>query len=142
MNGQLKRCIHVALASAALSATVHAATIVSETVVPRTELDKYVITIEDIAPNGEINGFVKNTSSQRISDIELLVRYGWVWRTPGGPHSDDPSWAEYIHVDAHGLEPGAALPFTYAPETPLPRRDDGLFVPRVTVVALTKIKAR
>jgi len=142
MNGQMKRCIHVALASVALSATVHAANIVSETVVSRTELDKHVLTIEDIAPNGEINGFVKNTAAQRIDDIDLLVRYGWVWRTPDGHRSNDPSWAEYVHLDANGLEPGAALPFTYRPATPLPKREDGLFVPRVTVVAITKIKER
>jgi hypothetical protein len=86
--------------------------------------------------DGKLNTVIENNSAKYLGEIEVLVTYNWLWKNDYRPGDDNPGWAEYVTVVAD-VEPGASIPFTYTPESRLPNRDDGHFMPVATVVGYT-----
>ena len=90
---------------------------------------------------GVISGKVINTSSHAIKNPELLVEYHWLWAKEFKPGNNPPGRAAYVSLDKE-IQPGAAAPFNYRPEPPLPDRTGGRFVPEVSLAGFTVTTTR
>lgn len=84
--------------------------------------------------NGAINGEIVNHTQHRLEQVELSVTYNWLWRNEHQPGDNNPGWVTQFSVPVT-LAPGERHAFHYAPEQPLPARDDGWFTPSVGVVS-------
>ncbi|MEQ8659542.1 MAG: hypothetical protein RLW62_01865 [Gammaproteobacteria bacterium] len=86
--------------------------------------------------DGRISAVVENRGDRMLDDIVVMVRYHWLWNDEDDPGADNPGWTELVTLDQR-LLPGERVPFVYTPREPLPRRDDGWFMPSAEVVGAT-----
>lgn len=116
---------------------------------PRRALAAESVTVADQAPgivsirnlsikDGVVSGEVQNTSNTPVRDVQLLIRYTWIWKNEMKPGEDDKSDAVYYTVEGE-LAPGATKPFTYGPPTPKTSGPDGHYEVTVSVAGFTRI---
>jgi hypothetical protein len=86
-----------------------------------------------------VSGVVVNNSRHVMRDVELLIRYGWLWENEFSPGENEPGRAIFYRLPDE-IPPGASVPFAYRPELPLPLRTDGRYVPSVEVVGFTRFE--
>jgi hypothetical protein len=71
------------------------------------------ITIRNVSvKDGEVSGEVVNSSSRPIRDVQLLIRYTWLWKNEMKPGEDTRSDAVFQTVEGE-IPPGGSKPFTY-----------------------------
>lgn len=110
----------------------------SATVLPR-EKAAEIVALEDVViKDGVISGKLVNRSSRPIRDVELLIRYLWIWNNEFRPGEDNRSHAEYYTVKTV-IDPGKAGPFRYEISRPLSPSPDGYFLTTVSVAGFTEI---
>ncbi|MBI1994980.1 MAG: hypothetical protein HYU46_09955 [Deltaproteobacteria bacterium] len=85
-----------------------------------------------------MTGEIVNHSSDRVRDVELLIRQIWHWNNEFRPGANPPGAADYYTVTAE-IPSGATERFTYKLSPP-PSRSDGYFETVVTVAGFTEIK--
>ena len=90
------------------------------------------------AQDGAISGELLNRSSRPLQDIQLQIRYTWLWDKEFRPGSDELGTAVY-HTVRQEIAPGGKILFQYRPPQPLPSRPDGHFETTVTVAGFTEI---
>jgi hypothetical protein len=96
-------------------------------------LDK--VTVQD----GTVAGEIRNTSKNTVRDVQLFIRYTWLWANEFRPGKDNPSEAFYQTV-AGEIAPGGSMPFKFTPSSPLPKRSGGKFAPpTVSVAGFTQV---
>ncbi len=103
------------------------------------DIDRSVSVRDVTAEDGTISGVVVNNSGRLLQNVELLIRYGWMWNNEFSPGDDEPSRAVYYTLPEE-IPPGGSVPFTYRPELPLPHRADGRFITSVQVVGFTQFE--
>jgi hypothetical protein len=92
------------------------------------------LSVKDDAVSGEL----VNNSSRSLRDVQLLIRYTWLWNNEMRPGADSPGDAVYYTVEGD-IPPGGSKPFTYRPASPLPSRPDGHFEVAVSVAGFAEI---
>jgi hypothetical protein len=98
------------------------------------------IAVRDVAvKDGEVSGEVVNRTGKLVREVQLLVRYTWLWKNEFKPGKDDPSTAVYYTLPAE-IPPGKSARFTYKPATPLPQRQDGRFEVSVALAGFTEVE--
>lgn len=110
----------------------------SEAVVSDHEVASTVTVSSVQARDGVVSGVVVNRSPHLIRNVELLIRYTWLWNDERHPGDDSPGRADYYKIRAD-IPPGQTAAFTYRPQPPLPQRTDGRFQPSVQVTGFTEI---
>ncbi len=85
-----------------------------------------------------VSGTVVNRSQRALREVRLQISYVWMWSDEYHPGSDAPGRTEYYTISA-AIPPGGSAPFTYRPNTPLPSRKDGRFIPSVSVVGVEEV---
>ncbi|HEX9444715.1 MAG TPA: hypothetical protein VGA73_11380 [Candidatus Binatia bacterium] len=116
---------------------------------PVAALSAESVTVADQAPgtvsirnlsikDGVVSGEVQNTSNTPVRDVQLLIRYTWIWKNEMKPGADDRSDAVYYTVEGE-LPPGASKPLTYRPPTPKTGGPDGHYEVTVSVAGFTRI---
>jgi len=85
-----------------------------------------------------VSGIVVNRSKRPLREVRLQISYVWMWNDEYHPGSDAPGRTEYYTLAAE-IPPGGSAPFMYRPNTPLPTRKDGRFIPSVSVVGVTEV---
>jgi hypothetical protein len=89
---------------------------------------------------GSVRGTIVNTSPTEIGDVQLLIRYVWLWKDERHPGDDNPGRSEF-HVVHETIEPGGSVAFEKTPDAPLPlSRTDGRFQAEVSVVGFTQVE--
>jgi hypothetical protein len=97
------------------------------------------VQIRDLqATAAEVTGTVVNNTPHIIRQIEILTEYHWLWANEFKPGPESPGRVASVKLDTE-LRPRESLPFRYAPEPSLPNRQDGRFVPEVTVAGFTTV---
>jgi hypothetical protein len=98
------------------------------------------VALRDVEVNGgDVSGVLVNTTSGKdVRDVELLIRYDWLWKNEFRPGEDSPSRAVYFTVPAR-IPPGGQAAFTYRVDPPLPVRSDGRFQTSVEVSGLVEV---
>jgi hypothetical protein len=94
-----------------------------------------VLPIENLAvQDGTVSGTIRNKSPNTVRDVQLFVRYTWLWANEFHPGKDNPSEVFYPTVSGE-IAPGGSLPFKFTPSSPLPKRSGGKFAPPTVSVA-------
>jgi hypothetical protein len=100
-----------------------------------------VLGIEKVAgqPDGTVTGEIRNNSKNTVRDVQLFIRYNFLWKNEFHPGKESPSAAFYPTISGD-IAPGKSLPFTFTPSPPLPKRTDGRFErPSVSIAGFTQI---
>ena len=100
-----------------------------------------VLAIEKLGVQGDgtVTGEIRNNSKNTLRDVQLFIRYTWLWANEFHPGKDNPSEAFYQTV-AGEIAPGGSLPFKFTPSSPLPKRSGGKFAqPTVSVAGFTQV---
>jgi hypothetical protein len=99
-----------------------------------------VLAIEKLTvQDGTVTGEIRNKSKNTVRDVQLFIRYTWLWKDEFHPGKDNPSAAFYPTM-AGEITPGGSMPFKFTPAPPLPKRSDGRFeAPSVSIAGFTQI---
>jgi hypothetical protein len=100
-----------------------------------------VLTIEKVAaqPDGTVTGEIRNNSKNTVRDVQLFIRYTFLWKDEFHPGTESPSAAFYPTISGE-IAPGGSLPFKFTPTPPLPNRTDGRFErPSVSIAGFTQV---
>ena len=87
-----------------------------------------VLGIEKVAAqaDGTVTGEIRNNSKNTVRDVQLFIRYTFLWKNEYHPGKESPSAAFYPTISGD-IAPGGSLPFKFTPTPPLPKRTDGRF---------------
>jgi hypothetical protein len=100
-----------------------------------------VLTIEKVAaqPDGTVTGEIRNNSKNTVRDVQLFIRYTFLWKDEFHPGTESPSAAFYPTISGE-IAPGGSLPFKFTPTPLLPNRTDGRFErPSVSIAGFTQV---
>jgi hypothetical protein len=99
-----------------------------------------VLTIDKVTvQDGTVTGEIRNMSKNTVRDVQLFIRYTWLWANEFRPGKDNPSEAFYQTV-AGEITTGGSMPFKFTPSSPLPKRSGGKFAPpTVSVAGFTQV---
>jgi len=110
----------------------------SQRVASREEI-AIILSIEKIAvANGTISGEIHNRGPYSVREVELLIRYTWLWDDERNPGKIDPGTSTYYTL-ATEIRAGGNLPFTFTPSPPLPKGLGGLYEISVTVAGFAQV---
>lgn len=88
--------------------------------------------------NGPVSGEVVNRLPHMVRDVQLFIRYTWLWDNETKPGSADPGTSTYYTLAAE-IPPGGRLPFTFRPSPPLPNVSGGRFETSVAIAGFTEV---
>lgn len=87
--------------------------------------------------DGSVSGEIVNSSPNVIRDVQLLIRYTWLWKNEMKPGEDNRSDAVFYNVEGE-IPPGGSKPFTYRPSSTM-KEDGGRYEVSVTVAGFTQL---
>jgi hypothetical protein len=93
----------------------------------------------EVTEDGAIEGTMRNNTTRKIGDVEVLVEYAWIWAKNSGVPDATPGWSTTYTLPVE-LTPGESVPMNLAPLHPLPDRDDGHFLISAKVVGYTRFR--
>jgi len=98
-----------------------------------------ILTVDKISVReGVVSGEVQNKSTRTLRDVQLFIRYVWLWNDEFHPGKDDPSTAAY-HSLGQEISPGGSVRFTFTPSPPLPKLPNGYFETSVSIAGFTEV---
>lgn len=99
-----------------------------------------VVAVDRVAvQDGTVTGEIQNRSKNTVRDVQLFIRYTFLWKNEYRPGKESPSAVFYPTVSQE-IPPGKSLPFKFTPSPPLPKRSDGTFAPpSVSVAGFTEV---
>ena len=112
----------------------------SQTVLSQEQAGR-TLAIEKVAAqaDGTVSGEIRNNSKNTIRDVQLFIRYTFLWKDEYHPGKQSPSAAFYPTISGD-IAPGGSLPFKFTPTPPLPKRTDGGFLPpTVSIAGFTQV---
>ena len=69
------------------------------------------VTVQD----GTVAGEIRNKSKNTVRDVQLFIRYTWLWANEFHPGKESPSAAFYPTVSGE-IAPGGSMPFKFSPD--------------------------
>ena len=111
---------------------------ISQTVLSKDQSSRVLVLNNVSAQDGVVSGEIRNNSSNIVRDVQLLIRYEWLWKNEFHPGKDDPGSSVYYNVPGE-IPPGGTARFQYTPNPPLPKRTDGSFQISVSVAGFTEV---
>lgn len=122
----------------ALIATLLVCPVGSQTVRGRGEIAA-VLAIEKLSvQEGAVSGEIYNRTSHAIRDVQLFIRYTWLWDEEFKPGKDDPGTSIYYTLPKE-LPAGGRLPFTFSPSPALPKASGGRFETTVAIAGYAEV---
>ena len=98
-----------------------------------------IVVIEKTAvQNGVITGELRNKSSHDVREVQLFIRYTWLWDDERHPGKSDPGTSTYYTLN-ETIQPEQKINFTYKPSPPLPNLAGGRFQTSVKIAGFTEI---
>ena len=92
------------------------------------------VTVRD----GVVSGEVRNKANHPVRDVQLFVRYTWLWDDERNPGNIDPGTSTYYALK-ETIQSGEKIDFTYKPSPPLPKIAGGRFETSVKIAGFTEI---
>jgi hypothetical protein len=111
---------------------------ISQTVLTQQEASRVLVLDNVTAKDGVVSGEIRNNSSNIVRDLQLLIRFTWLWNNEFKPAKDDPGRSVYYTVPGE-IPPKGTTRFQYTPDLPLPKRTDGRFLITVSVAGFTQV---
>jgi hypothetical protein len=98
-----------------------------------------VLVFDKLTVQGDsVAGAIRNRSSHAVLDVQLFIRYTWLWDNEFKPGKDDPGMGVY-HLVPREIPPGGTASFEFKPTPPLSKRPGGHFETSVTIVGFTEV---
>jgi hypothetical protein len=99
-----------------------------------------ILTIDNVTvQDGTVTGQIRNQSKYAVRDVQLFIRYNWLWTNERHPGKDNPGAAFYPTM-AGEIPPGGSMPFKFTPSPALAKRTDGKFeTPTVAVAGFAQV---
>lgn len=98
-----------------------------------------ILALEKVAVrDGAVTGEVRNKASHPVREVQLFVRYTWLWDDERHPGNVDPGTSAYYTLE-ETIQSGAKIAFTYKPSPPLPKIAGGRFETSVKIAGFTEI---
>lgn len=88
--------------------------------------------------DGAVSGEVVNRSANSVRDVQLFIRYTWLWDNETRPGKADPGTSAYYTLPSE-IPPDGRAPFTFKPSSPLAKASGGHFESSVAVAGFTEI---
>ena len=110
----------------------------SQAVKSRPEIDRIAVVEKLAVQEGNVSGEVLNKSSYLLRDVQLSVRYTWLWDDEKKPGKTDPGTSTFYTLSRE-IAPGGRLPFTFKPAPPLPILSGGHFETSVSIAGFVEV---
>lgn len=88
--------------------------------------------------NGAVAGELLNRTNHEVRDVQLFIRYTWLWDDERNPGQRDPGRSTY-HTLNQSIPPAGKIRFTYQPSPPLPQVGGGRFDISASVAGYSEI---
>ena len=125
--------VMISLALTVLSSVARSQTIRSDEETAR------ILAIEKLAvQDGVVTGEVRNKSIHALRDVQLFIRYTWLWDDERHPGKIDPGTSAYYTLN-ETIQPGGKINFTFKPSPPLPKIAGGRFETSVKIAGFSEI---
>jgi len=99
----------------------------------------HIIAIEKLAvKDGSVSGEVHNLSPNTVRDVQLYIRYIWIWDNEFHPGNNDPS-ISFVYTLPQEVAPGGRASFTFSPSPPLPKASGGHFMTVASEAGFTEV---
>jgi len=135
-RGERRRMVVVLFAGMVVLTTPHTA--MSQRVASREEI-AIILSVEKIAVvNGTVSGEIHNRGPYSVREVELLIRYTWLWDDERNPGKIDPGTSTYYTLTTE-IRSGGNLPFTFTPSPPLAKVLGGRYEITVTVAGFAQV---
>lgn len=85
-----------------------------------------------------VSGEVINHSKNAVRDVQLLIRYIWLWDNETKPGRNDPSVSFYYNLPGEIL-PGGRASFTFKPAQPIARTSGGHFETIASIAGFSEV---
>ena len=103
------------------------------------EKSQRVAVIEKLmVKEGVVSGELLNKSANLLRDVQLFIRYTWLWDDEMKPGKTDPGTSVFYTLPKE-IPPRGRLSFTFKPEPTLPRIAGGHFETTATVAAFSEV---
>ena len=119
--------------------TSYAQEITNEQVLHQRTIESAVTFLYEVGEDGTIEGELLNTTADRVSDIQVLVRYSWLWLRESAKQREDPSWANTFTFPVD-LKPGDSSPLSIPPLREMRDNQQGKFLISAKVMGYTRFK--
>jgi hypothetical protein len=91
-----------------------------------------------VVKDGMVSGEVINRSTRLVRDVQLFIRYTWLWDDEMKPGNQDPGSSTYYTLQKE-IAPGGRLPFTFQPSPPLAKIGGGRYETSVSIAGFTEV---
>ena len=132
------RAIGVFAAIVSLVVTVQPPAVRSRMIRSDEETARILIIEKFAVQDGVVSGEVRNKSLHALRDVQLFIRYTWLWDDERHPGKIDPGTSAY-HTLNETIPPGDKIAFTFKPSPPLPKIAGGRFETSAKIAGFTEI---
>lgn len=103
------------------------------------EQSSRVLSVENVSvTDGSVSGAAVNRSRNTVRDVQLLIRYIWLWDNETKPGLDDPSRSFYYNLPGE-IPPGGRASFTFKPSQPVAKVSGGHFEISASIAGFSEV---
>jgi len=113
-------------------------TTMSQRVASREEIASILSAEKVAASNGTVSGEIHNRGPYSVREVQLFIRYIWLWDDERNPGKIDPGTSAY-HTLTKEIRAGGSLPFAFTPSPPLPKVSGGRYEISVAVGGFAQV---
>ena len=113
----------------------------SQALKSRAEIDRVAVVEKLNIQEGVVSGEVVNKSPNLLRNVQLFIRYTWLWDDERKPGKIDPSTST-LYALPKEIPSGGRLPFTFSPKPPLPKLAGGRFETSVSIAGYAELIPR
>jgi hypothetical protein len=110
----------------------------AETIRDRAAIERIVSVDKLSVTDASVSGEVVNHSRNAVRDVQLLIRYIWLWTNETKPGRNDPSVSFYYNLPGE-IAPGGRTSFTFKPSQPLVRTSGGHFETIASIAGFSEV---
>jgi hypothetical protein len=98
-----------------------------------------IVSLEKVsATDGSVSGEAINHSKNTLRDVQLLIRYIWLWDNETKPGSNDPSVSDYYNLPGE-IPAGGRVSFSFKPSQPLAKASGGHFETSASIAGFSEV---
>lgn len=110
----------------------------SQTIRSDEETARFLVIEKLAVQDGVVTGEVRNKSIHALRDVQLFIRYTWLWDDERHPGKIDPGTSAYYTLN-ETIQPGGKINFTFKPSPPLSKIAGGRFETSVKIAGFSEI---
>ena len=98
-----------------------------------------IVSLERVSiTDGSVSGEVINHSRNALRNVQLLIRYIWLWDSETKPGNNDPSASFYYTLPGE-IPPSGQASFTFKPSQPLAQASRGHFETSASIAGFSEV---